>query len=178
MGFSFVAKRRFNCNQIAAPLMIQFNGIKNRSFAKAQDDIYKSKVFYCHSEEHSDEESQTEPLPGRCKQSFCGNSKVSMLKICAMKLTRDDVRQVALLARLRLTGDEEQRLTAQLGEILGYMEQLNQLDTANIEPFTHAVEAVNALREDKVTNSPNAEALLANAPERDATFFKVPKVLE
>jgi aspartyl-tRNA(Asn)/glutamyl-tRNA(Gln) amidotransferase subunit C len=101
-----------------------------------------------------------------------------MVKTGAMKLTREDVRQVALLARLRLTADEEERLTAQLDEILRYMEQLNQLDTANVEPFTHAVEAVNALREDKITNSPNAEALLANAPERDGTFFKVPKVLE
>jgi aspartyl-tRNA(Asn)/glutamyl-tRNA(Gln) amidotransferase subunit C len=101
-----------------------------------------------------------------------------MVKTGAMKLTREDVRQVALLARLRLTADEEERLTAQLDKILRYMEQLNQLDTANVEPFTHAVEAVNALREDKITNSPNAEALLANAPERDGTFFKVPKVLE
>lgn len=101
-----------------------------------------------------------------------------MLKICPMKLTRDEVQRVALLARLRLTATEEETLAEQLGAILQYMEQLNQLDTKGVEPFSHASEAVNALRDDQVTNQPDAEALLANAPERDGTFFKVPKIIE
>jgi aspartyl-tRNA(Asn)/glutamyl-tRNA(Gln) amidotransferase subunit C len=58
------------------------------------------------------------------------------------------------------------------------MDKLNQIDTANVELFSHGNDSNNALREDKVTNQPNAEALLANAPDRDATFFKVPKILE
>ena len=95
-----------------------------------------------------------------------------------MKLTREDVRQVATLARLRLTAEEEDRLTEQLDAILRYMEKLNQLDTSNVEPFSQAVDAVNALREDKVTNRPDTEALLANAPDKDQTFFKVPKIIE
>ena len=95
-----------------------------------------------------------------------------------MKLTRAEVRRVAVLARLRLTDDEEAEFTEQLDHILGYMDKLNQIDSANVEPFRHATVATNAFREDKVTNQPNADALLANAPDRDATFFKVPKILE
>ena len=95
-----------------------------------------------------------------------------------MKLTREEVQQIALLARLRLTPEEEVRLTEQLDSILGYMDKLNQIDTADVEPFSHAVNIENTLREDRVTNQPNADALLANAPDRDATFFKVPKIIE
>lgn len=95
-----------------------------------------------------------------------------------MKLTREEVRHVATLARLRLTQDEEERLTDQLENILQYMEKLDQLDTSRVEPFTHAVDVVNAFRQDKVTNHPNAEALLANAPDKEQTFFKVPKIIE
>ena len=95
-----------------------------------------------------------------------------------MKLTREEVRRVATLARLRFTAEEEERLTAQLDQILQYMEKLNQLDTAKVEPFSHAVDGVNAFREDQVINQPNADALLANAPEKDQTFFRVPKIIE
>jgi aspartyl-tRNA(Asn)/glutamyl-tRNA(Gln) amidotransferase subunit C len=95
-----------------------------------------------------------------------------------MKLTRDEVQRVAVLARLRLTPQEETQLTEQLDHILAYMEKLAELDTSNIEPFSYEVDAVNAFREDKVTNRPNADALLANAPDRDNTFFKVPKIIE
>ena len=95
-----------------------------------------------------------------------------------MKITREEVQRVALLARLRLTPQEESQLTEQLDHILFYMEKLDELDTSNVEPFSHAVDTVNALREDIVTNGPNADALLANAPDRDATYFKVPKIIE
>jgi aspartyl-tRNA(Asn)/glutamyl-tRNA(Gln) amidotransferase subunit C len=95
-----------------------------------------------------------------------------------MKLTREDVQRVAVLARLRLTPEEESSLTEQLDNILQYMEKLGELDTSNVVPFTHAVEIVNAFREDKVTNQPDVEALLANAPQRHETFFKVPKIIE
>jgi len=95
-----------------------------------------------------------------------------------MKISREEVQRVALLARLRLTPQEESQLTEQLDHILGYMEKLAELDTSNVEPFSHAVDAVNAMREDIVTNRPNADALLANAPDRDATYFKVPKIIE
>jgi len=94
-----------------------------------------------------------------------------------MKLSREEVSRVAILARLRLTDAEETQMTDQLGAILGYMDKLKILDTDNVELFIHATEA-NTLREDRVTNQPDPDALLANAPDRDGTFFKVPKILE
>lgn len=95
-----------------------------------------------------------------------------------MKITREEVRRVALLARLELAPEEEGRLTEQLDNILQYMEKLGRLDTAEVEPLAHAVDIVNAFREDRVTNEPRPDALLANAPDRSKTFLKVPKILE
>lgn len=95
-----------------------------------------------------------------------------------MTLTRAEVQRVALLARLRLTDEEQTQLTTQLDKILGYMDTLNQVDTSAVSPFSQSTEVANALREDKVTNESDADALLANAPDRDATFFKVPKIIE
>ena len=95
-----------------------------------------------------------------------------------MKLSRESVQRIATLARLRLTADEESQITGQLDRILSYMDKLNELDTANIELFNHDIDNLSALREDKVTNQPNTDALLANAPDRDGKFFKVPKIIE
>jgi aspartyl-tRNA(Asn)/glutamyl-tRNA(Gln) amidotransferase subunit C len=95
-----------------------------------------------------------------------------------MKLTREEVQRIAVLARLRLTPEEQTQLTEQLDHILAYMEKLDELDTSKVQPFSHAVDAVNALREDIVTNLPDADAVLANAPDRDNSFFKVPKIIE
>lgn len=95
-----------------------------------------------------------------------------------MKLSREEVQRVAVLARLRLTPEEQSSLTDELDRILGYMDKLNQLDTADVDLFSHAANITNTLREDRVTNRPNANALLANAPDRDGTFFKVPKIIE
>jgi aspartyl-tRNA(Asn)/glutamyl-tRNA(Gln) amidotransferase subunit C len=95
-----------------------------------------------------------------------------------MKLSREEVQRVAVLARLRLTPEEQSSLTEELDRILGYMDKLNQLDTADVDLFSHAANITNTLREDQVTNRPNADALLANAPDRDGIFFKVPKIIE
>ena len=95
-----------------------------------------------------------------------------------MKLTTEQLREVALLARLRLSREEESPLTMELDAILRYMDKLNQLNTDDVKPFKHAITALNPLREDRVTNRPDTESLLANAPDRDGTFFKVPKIIE
>jgi aspartyl-tRNA(Asn)/glutamyl-tRNA(Gln) amidotransferase subunit C len=95
-----------------------------------------------------------------------------------MKLTRAEVQRVAMLARLQLTPEDEERLTEQLDNILRYVGKLNQLDTSGIEPFTHAVDITNPMREDAVSNEPNAEVLLANAPAQENNFFQVPKIIE
>lgn len=95
-----------------------------------------------------------------------------------MPLSREDVRRVAALARLSLSAEEEERLVTQLGQILQYVEKLNQLDTSSVEPLSHAVDIVNAFRDDTVTCRPNPDGLLANAPAREKNFFKVPKIIE
>jgi aspartyl-tRNA(Asn)/glutamyl-tRNA(Gln) amidotransferase subunit C len=95
-----------------------------------------------------------------------------------MRLTGKEIQQIAMLARLRLTAEEEARLTEQLDHILQYMGKLNQLDTSGIEPFGYIVETINPMREDRVTNQAKAEALLANAPAKENTFFQVPKIIE
>jgi aspartyl-tRNA(Asn)/glutamyl-tRNA(Gln) amidotransferase subunit C len=83
-----------------------------------------------------------------------------------------------MLARLRLSREEEEQFAEQLEKILQYMETLDQLDTSRIEPFMHVLDGGNVLREDAVTNESRAEALLANAPAKQGTFFKVPKIIE
>jgi aspartyl-tRNA(Asn)/glutamyl-tRNA(Gln) amidotransferase subunit C len=93
-------------------------------------------------------------------------------------LTYEDVAQIALLARLRLLPEEVNQLTAELQSILQHMEKLRELDTSAIEPFTHALETSNAFREDVVTNLSNPDGILANAPAKTKTFFKVPRIIE
>ena len=95
-----------------------------------------------------------------------------------MAITRDDVRQVATLARLRLTPEEEAALTADLGHILDAFTRLQALDTTGVDP-TACVEDFGALmRDDVVTNPPAGDAVLANAPALDGRLFRVPKIIE
>jgi aspartyl-tRNA(Asn)/glutamyl-tRNA(Gln) amidotransferase subunit C len=93
-------------------------------------------------------------------------------------LTHEDVAQIALLARLRLLPEEVDQLTAELQSILQHMDKLQELDTSEVEPFTQAVDTSDAFREDVVTNIPNPNGILANAPARAKTFFKVPRIIE
>lgn len=95
-----------------------------------------------------------------------------------MKITTEEVERVAALARLAVSPDEAKALTEQLDKILEYMEKLNQIDTAVVEPLAHVVDIVNAFREDYITSSPSTEALLNNAPATEKNFFKVPKIIE
>ena len=95
-----------------------------------------------------------------------------------MELTLKEVQNVAVLARLRLTPEEEKQFTEQLGKILQYMEKLGQLDTSQVEPFDHAAANANAFRDDIVSNTPNPDAILANTPAKEQTFFRVPKIIE
>lgn len=95
-----------------------------------------------------------------------------------MPITREEVRRIALLARLQLSAAEEEAFTGQLGHILSYFETLRRLDTSEVEPTAHVVTVTTPFRDDVVTNSPDCEALLANAPARDGRFFKVPKIIE
>jgi aspartyl-tRNA(Asn)/glutamyl-tRNA(Gln) amidotransferase subunit C len=94
-----------------------------------------------------------------------------------MALTRDEVEKVSLLARLKLTDAELDRMTAQLGQVVDYVHQLAELDTEEVEPMAHALELTNVFRPDEVRPSlPRADAL-ANAPKRDEECYLVPAVL-
>ena len=94
-----------------------------------------------------------------------------------MSISLDEVRKVALLSRIALTEDEEERFAAQLNDILDYVEQLNELDVEGVEPTTRAIDVSNVMREDAHSTYENREGLLKNAPDRDENFFKVPKIL-
>ena len=94
------------------------------------------------------------------------------------KISREQVRHVALLARLELTPNEEERLETELSEMLAYVDQLNELDTGQVEPTAQVGESGTPMRDDEVTNAPAPEAMLSNAPARKGTFFKVPKIIE
>ena len=92
-------------------------------------------------------------------------------------LSRDDVAKVALLGRLRLTEDELSTMTDQLQRIVGYVEQLNELDTEGIEPMAHALDMHNVFADDIAHEHLPREAALANAPKRDEECYRVPAVL-
>jgi len=89
-----------------------------------------------------------------------------------------DVKYVAHLARLALTPDEEKKLTNQLGNILGYIEKLKELDVANVEPTAHAVPMVNVMRPDEVRPSLPRDDAMRNAPAKANGLFIVPKIVE
>ena len=94
-----------------------------------------------------------------------------------MNLTREDVEKVALLARLDLTDAELSLMTDQLGQIVAYVEQLGELDTADVEPMAHAVDVTNIFRPDELRDSLPREAALSNAPKADGECYLVPAVL-
>jgi aspartyl-tRNA(Asn)/glutamyl-tRNA(Gln) amidotransferase subunit C len=94
-----------------------------------------------------------------------------------MSISRQDVEKVALLARLQLTETELATMTEQLGQIVGYVDQLAAVDTEGIEPMAHAIEVHNVFRVDSAAESlPRGEAL-SNAPHHDERGFLVPAVL-
>lgn len=97
-----------------------------------------------------------------------------------MALTLEEVRRIAVLARLRLSPEEERTFAVQLSAILEHVEQLKELDVSQVEPMTHALAQGEspALRPDEVKPSlPPGEAL-RNAPAREGTCFKVPRIIE
>jgi len=95
-----------------------------------------------------------------------------------MSLDPATVRRIAKLARIRVGDDEVARLQGELNDILGWIEQLNELDVTDVEPLTGAAQMALKMREDAVTDGGMAEKVLANAPDRAGEYFAVPKVVE
>ena len=94
-----------------------------------------------------------------------------------MSLSREDVDKVSLLARLLLSDDELDTMTRQLGQVVAYVEQLGELDTAGVEPMAHALDLYNVFADDVVEPSLTRDQALANAPKRDDECYRVPAVL-
>ena len=88
------------------------------------------------------------------------------------------VRHISHLARLKLTDDEVARIGSQLGDVLDYIQKLNEVNTDDVEPTAHAMPVANVFREDVPADSMGVEKVLENAPATEASFFKVPKVLD
>ena len=97
------------------------------------------------------------------------------------KISAEQVRHIGFLGRLKLSDDEVGLFSEQLSSIVAYFEQLNELDTSAVVPTAHALPIHNVFRPDEpgLTTQPlGPDGVLANAPERDGNFFRVPKVLE
>ena len=94
------------------------------------------------------------------------------------KITLEMVKHVARLAHLELSDVEQERLRADMDEMLAYVDKLNELDTSNVPPTAQVGEAGTPMRTDEVTNAPAQEAMLANAPAAERGYFKVPKIIE
>ena len=93
-----------------------------------------------------------------------------------MAITVKDVEHVAKLARLELTEEEKEKFTRQLGDVLKYVDQMNEVHTSNVEPLAHPIEFVNVMRDDVIHYEQTKEQLMANAPDEENGFFKVPKI--
>ena len=94
------------------------------------------------------------------------------------RLTQEEVRHVAALARVAMTDDEVELMRSQLSNILEHVSVLNQVDTEGVEPTGHSVDVTSVMRDDEVAESSPMEDVLANAPTRQDDFIRVKAVLE
>jgi len=94
-----------------------------------------------------------------------------------MKITKQEIYNVANLARLNISENQVDLFCNQLDNILEYMEKLNKIDTTNIKPTTHAIDLSNAFRDDILKPSITSELAIQNAPAKEDSFFVVPKVV-
>jgi aspartyl-tRNA(Asn)/glutamyl-tRNA(Gln) amidotransferase subunit C len=93
-------------------------------------------------------------------------------------ISRQDVEHVARLSRLALSDAEAERMREQLSGILAYIDKLRALDTAGVEPTSHAVPLLNVMREDEPAPCLTQDEALANAPDRSDASFRVPRIIE
>ena len=95
-----------------------------------------------------------------------------------MAISREDVRHIAQLARLRFSDEGEAKMADEMGRILDYVDKLNELDTTGVPPMSHVLDIHNAFREDEFEQRIDHEDALSNAPDADSDYFRVPKVIE
>ena len=94
------------------------------------------------------------------------------------KIDKSQVKKVAKLARLELSEAEIEEFAGQLNAIIDYVERMNKLNTEGVDPMAHCLPVSNIFRDDIIKESLGTEKTLANAPQSDGPFFKVPKILE
>jgi aspartyl-tRNA(Asn)/glutamyl-tRNA(Gln) amidotransferase subunit C len=94
-----------------------------------------------------------------------------------MKISKKEVEHVAHLARLNLTGEELEKMTGQLDNILSYVDKLAELDTSQVVPTTHVFSVSNAFREDVEKESLSQAEAVKNGPQQDGAMFQVPKII-
>ena len=97
--------------------------------------------------------------------------------VTTRKISTEEVEHIAWLAKIELSQDEKARFTKQLNKILEYFELINEIDTEDIQPTSQVVEAISALREDRVNPSLSINDALSNTTHRDRGFFKAPKIV-
>jgi len=95
-----------------------------------------------------------------------------------MSVSSEQVRHIAKLARIAMSDEEIERLVPELNNILGWVEQLGEVNTDGVEPLTAVIDQKLRLRDDAVTDGDERDAILANAPDAEHGFFAVPKVIE
>jgi aspartyl-tRNA(Asn)/glutamyl-tRNA(Gln) amidotransferase subunit C len=95
-----------------------------------------------------------------------------------MEIDLETIRKIAHLARLELKPEEEQQMSGDFAKILDWMNQLNELDTSNVEPLMHMHQGVNVFREDNAKNELTKKEGLVNAPQKNDDYIMVPKVME
>ncbi len=95
-----------------------------------------------------------------------------------MKISKEEIEHIAVLARLTLPEEEKELFGSQLSSILDYMEKLNELDTKGIEPTSHVLTLSNVMRDDIPRHSIPKEDALMNAPDHTEKFYRVPKIIE
>jgi aspartyl-tRNA(Asn)/glutamyl-tRNA(Gln) amidotransferase subunit C len=94
------------------------------------------------------------------------------------KIQKSDVEKMVQLSRLELTDEEKEKFASQFSDILGYVEELSEIDDKNIEPIDQITDLSNVSREDKITNDCDREKMLSNAPEQQDGFIKVKSILK
>lgn len=93
-------------------------------------------------------------------------------------ISDETIEYVGILAKLELSEEEKEQAKKDMGSMLDYIDKLNELDTAGVEPMSHVFPVNNVFREDEVTNGDDSESILANAPAKKDGSFKVPKTVE
>ncbi len=151
----------------------------------------REKVFaeYCGGHRSGGKPTRREGIPSCLAAAACGQAvlhtpagpaiaRSSSERLKSMSVDIETVRRVARLARIAVTSEEAERMTGELNQILGFVEQLNEVDVSGVEPMTSVIPMRLKERQDVVTAGGIPEDIVANAPATAENFFLVPKVIE